>query len=56
LILINTGWDSKTQNKIITECKNRGQSYYRVKPEIYNILDIGGMRYSAYEEIRQVIH
>ena len=56
LILISSGWDSKTQSKIRNECIERGQSFYTVSSEIYDTLDIGGVRYSAYQEIRQVIH
>lgn len=56
LILINKGLDQKTKENLRQQCEDRGQSFYQVEQEIYNVLDIGGIRYSAYEEIRQVIH
>ena len=37
-------------------CKNKGQKYILVPPEIYDNLDIGGIYNSAYQDIRQTIH
>ena len=38
------------------ECQARGQNYCQLDAVIYDSLQIGGSKYSAYEEIRQVIH
>ena len=54
LILINT--DDENKGILTEQCVARGQPYYQVSPEIYDSLETGGFRYSAYEEIRQVIH
>lgn len=54
LILINT--DDEDKGILTEQCVARGQPYYQVGPEIYDSLETGGFRYSAYEEIRQVIH
>lgn len=54
LILINT--DDENKGILTEQCVARGQPYYQVGPEIYDSLETGGFRYSAYEEIRQVIH
>lgn len=55
LILIELGIEEKTE-KERKECEQRGQPYYQVDSSIYSAFEIGGSRYSAYEEIRQLIH
>lgn len=55
IILIKKGENSEIQ-KLRKECIARGQSYYQFDPQLYDAIDIGGTRYSAYEEIRQVLH
>ena len=38
------------------ECQARGQNYCQIDATIYDSLQMGGSKYSAYEEIRQTIH
>lgn len=55
IVLIKKG-NSKEMEKLRKECDNRGQPYYQFDSQLYDAIDIGGVRYSAYEEIRQVLH
>ncbi len=54
LVLIESGTDTTEKEK--TECQARGQPFYQVESQIYQNLQVGGIRYSAYEEIRQLLH
>ena len=54
LVLINN--DSSQVTELRTECQKRGQPYYQVPSAIYDTIQVGGMMYSAYEDIRQLIH
>ena len=56
LILINNGLNQSDVKRLREQCERRGQNYYQIQPELYDATDIGGVRYSAYEEIRQVLH
>lgn len=56
IILINKGLSNEEKDILIDECNRKGQYYYIIDDNIYDILDIGGVHYSAYEEIRQVLH
>lgn len=56
LILINTGLNEEDVKQLREQCEKRGQNFYQIEPELYSAIDIGGARYSAYEEIRQVFH
>lgn len=56
IILIKKGEKNSEMQKLRKECIARGQSYYQFDPQLYDAIDIGGTRYSAYEEIRQVLH
>ena len=38
------------------ECQDRGQDYFQVDSSIYEMLDMGGVLYSGYEEVRQLLH
>lgn len=54
LVLIERG--TKQTNHLITQCELRGQPFYLVDAGIYDAMQIGGTMYSAYEDIRQLIH
>ena len=54
LVLIERG--TKQTNYLITQCELRGQPFYLVDAGIYDAMQIGGTMYSAYEDIRQLIH
>ena len=54
LILIEKGTENTKKER--DECELRGQPFYQVDSQIYSAFEIGGSRYSAYEEIRQLIH
>ena len=56
LILINLGLNEKEVKELKEECQKRGQPFYQIERVLYDATDIGGSRYSAYEEIRQVFH
>lgn len=56
LILINLGLNYKEKEKLREECQKRGQPFYQMDQVLYDTTDMGGSRYSAYEEIRQVFH
>lgn len=56
LILINLGLNEKAVKELKEECQKRGQPFYQMERVLYDATDIGGSRYSAYEEIRQVFH
>ena len=56
LILINLGLNEKEVKELKEECQKRGQPFYQMERVLYDATDIGGSRYSAYEEIRQVFH
>lgn len=56
LILINLGLNEKEVKELKEECQKRGQPFYQIERVLYDATDIGGSRYSAYEEIRQVLH
>ena len=56
LILINSDLDKDQVAKLRKECENRGQPYYQVGSAIYDTMQMGGIMYSAYEDIRQLIH
>lgn len=51
LILIKVGDEEKRNDAL-----DRGQRFCQISSAIYNQLDIGGVYYSAYEEIRQTLH
>lgn len=54
LILIKTGQEDTEEKK--EQAQNRGQIFSQVSSLVYNNLQIGGVYYSAYEEIRQTLH
>ena len=54
LILIQA--NGENTKKLRNECEDRGQPFNQVNSQIYSAFEIGGSRYSAYEEIRQLIH
>ena len=54
LILIKNGQED-TQEKV-DQAQRRGQIFSQVSSLVYNNLQIGGVYYSAYEEIRQTLH
>lgn len=56
LILINSDLDKDQVAKLRKECEDRGQPYYQVGSAIYDTMQMGGIMYSAYEDIRQLIH
>lgn len=56
LILIDLGLNEKEVKELKEECQKRGQPFYQIERVLYDATDIGGSRYSAYEEIRQVFH
>jgi len=41
---------------LVKECDKKGQYYYIIDGNIYDVFSIGGVHYSAYEEIRQALH
>lgn len=55
LIKIDQSNISDTEQKQ-NEAKNRGWIYSQIPEVIYDNLKIGGVHYSAYEEIRQTLH
>ena len=54
IILLNLGDEDVQERR--EEAEARNQRYSQVSSDIYNNLDIGGVHYSAYEEIRQTLH
>lgn len=54
LILIKSGQEDTDEKR--EQTKSRGQIFSQVSPIVYNNLQIGGVYYSAYEEIRQTLH
>ena len=54
LILIKGGQEDTDEKR--EQAKDRGQIFSQVSPIVYNNLQIGGVYYSAYEEIRQTLH
>ena len=54
IILLNLGDEDVQERR--EEAEARNQRYSQVSSDIYNNLDIGGVYYSAYEEIRQTLH
>lgn len=54
IILLNLGDEDVQERR--QEANDRNQRYSQVSSDIYNNLDIGGVHYSAYEEIRQTLH
>lgn len=54
IILLNLGDEDVQERR--EEAEARNQKYSQVSSDIYNNLDIGGVHYSAYEEIRQTLH
>ena len=53
IVFIKTDEESEKNRN---QCIARGQNFYQAPSEIYDSLQIGGSKYSAYEEIRQLIH
>ena len=52
-ILIETG--QITTEEYREECEEKGQTYYLVKPYIYDLLSAGGQQNSAYEAIKNLL-
>lgn len=48
--------DESTVFDLRTYCINKGQEYLQIPSTIYDALTIGGEMYSAYEEVRQILH
>lgn len=43
-------------DELRTECIDRGQKFHQVESPIYDALAVGGTLYSAYEQVRQLLH
>lgn len=54
IVFIKRGQEDTDTRRM--ECQARGQNYCQVDATIYDSLQMGGSKYSAYEEIRQTIH
>ena len=54
IVFIKRGQEDTDTRRL--ECQARGQNYCQIDATIYDSLQIGGSKYSAYEEIRQTIH
>ena len=56
IILIDKDLSDEEKQELVKECDKKGQYYYIIDGNIYDVFSIGGVHYSAYEEIRQALH
>ena len=56
LIIVNIGFNDKTQKEIREKCEAQGQSVANVDPTLYKSLAIGTSGYSAQDTVREMLY
>lgn len=56
IIMINVDMDSQARQKMITRCENEGQPYSNVSSDIYSLISIGTIGYTAQEVARDLLY
>jgi hypothetical protein len=54
--MINVGMDPTAREKIITRCENEGQPYANVSANIYSLIAVGTIGYTAQEVARDLLY
>ena len=54
IVIIKTGQPETDQQQ--RECQQRGQAYVQVRPEVYDMLWLGGSMKSAYDQIKKELY
>jgi hypothetical protein len=54
--MINVDMDSQARQKMITRCENEGQPYSNVSSDIYSLVSIGTIGYTAQEVARDLLY